>query len=576
MRYKIMPKIKECAKAIKKKISFVMAVAKRFIDELGLVEAINEKVEWNKEHWNISPGGLAKAFIMSTLTDIRVPLTHVSERLKGVDLEYLIGEDAEEHEVNSFNIGRAFDRIAEIDYEGLYASQALSALQIYKIPMTRSHGDTTTISFYGDYDVDQLDLSEEELEELLKIEKGYNKDGRPECNQIVVGQITNEFGVSIVSKVMDGSTSDVEWNKLALDYITKIRESGFDTGIYVADSKLVTNELVTRMNDPENKILFVSRCPANFENKLEKRMIEQAYENENWDVLGQYGKGQNASNYKGISFIENICGAPTKLLVLESSALAANTGSILDKELKKFNSLVKEIEKKSFACQADAEKEYAKFVKLKEKSLSLFDYSANIVKCVNEKWPRGRKGINTCPVITETYQIRITNISVLEEACYRYLRDESCIVLISNATEDVTDRELLGIYKGQIVVENSFRQLKNPQLASVIYLKNPKRIQVLTMLLNFSLLIRALIQYRLRDGLKKRQEEHPDEVLRVGWAGRPLVNPTFKLFYEHAINCYFERDAPGEYSFTWPDEKTKKRVSTLLSLLSLTIDTLLL
>ena len=571
-----MLKIKKRLGAAKKKISFVLAIANRVINELGLVESINEKVKWDKAHWNISPGGLVKALILSTFTDMRVPLTHVNERLKDVDLGYLIGEEAEESEVNSFNIGRALDQISKIDYSGLYATQALSALQIYDIPITRCHSDTTTISFYGDYDIDKLDLTEEEREEILKIEKGYNKDGRPASKQVVVGQIVNEFGIPVVNKVMDGSTSDVEWNKISLDYVEQIRESGFKNGIYVADSKLVTKELVTRMNNPENKISFVSRCPANFENKLESRMIEQAYEDGNWGDLGQYGAGKNASNYKGISFVENICGAPMKLLVTESSALAANTSHILDKELKNFNSLVNKIEKKTFACQLDAEKEYADFIKMKEKSLSLFNYSSNIVRRLNEKWPKGRRGINVRPTITETYQIRITNLGLSEEACSSYLQNESCIVIISNVTESVIDVELLGIYKGQYVVENSFRQLKSPNLASIIYLKNQNRIQVLSTLLCYALLIRAIIQYRLRDGLKKRQEERPDEILKAGWGGKPLVNPTFKLLYEHTINCYFERDSVGVYSFTWPDEKTEKRVSILLSLLSLTVDTILL
>lgn len=76
-----------------------------------------------------------------------------------------------------------------------------------------------------------------------------------------------------------------------------------------------------------------------------------------------------------------------------------------------------------------------------------------------------------------------------------------CIVLISNVGEEVSGkRELLQTYKGQQVVEISFRELKSPSMASVIYLKNPERIQTLSMLLSFALLVRAIIQYRMRRG----------------------------------------------------------------------------
>ena len=83
---------------------------------------------------------------------------------------------------------------------------------------------TTTISFYGEYDTEKLDLTDEEKAELLQIERGYNKDGRPECRQVVVGQIVNEAGIPVFQKVQDGSTPDVVWNTQAIDYLKDIQE----------------------------------------------------------------------------------------------------------------------------------------------------------------------------------------------------------------------------------------------------------------------------------------------------------------------------------------------------------------
>jgi hypothetical protein len=181
----------------------------------------------------------------------------------------------------------------------------------------------------------------------------------------------------------------------------------------------------------------------------------------------------------------------------------------------------------------------------------------------------------------KTIQELLKASSILCEQCLRAMKrhsryNESCIVLISNITDEtVTDRTLLETYKGQHVVENSFRQLKGPNMASVIYLKNPKRIQALTMLFSFSLLIRALIQYRLRDGLKKHEAENPDVPIRAGWNGRPLKNPTFKLLYEQSINCYYERDGHNEYSFIWPHMEAQRIVESLLDLMGLSVSTLL-
>ena len=162
-----------------------------------------------------------------------------------------------------------------------------------------------------------------------------------------------------------------------------------------------------------------------------------------------------------------------------------------------------------------------------------------------------------------------------EQYHLEFLHKESCIVLISNVDESVSDEEIIKTYKGQQVVENSFRLLKSPQVASVIYLKSPKRIEALTMLLHVALLIRALVQYRLREGLAEHNKQNTGIPIYAGWAGKPLKNPTFKLFYEHSVNCFFERENMGEYSFYWPSTLTERRVAPLLELMGYTLEDLL-
>jgi transposase len=571
-----MIKIKETYDLTRKKsISLVMALANKIIRELGFVEIINQYADWDEDHWGISPGNLAKAFVLTTFTEIRSPLTHIAERLSPVDLPFLLGNEADYSSPNAFNVGRALERIGKSNYNQAYETMALTALQIYDIPSGRNHSDTTTVSFYGEYDVEAMNLTEEEKAELLQIEQGYNKDGRPGCNQAVVGQIVNEHGIPLTTRVLDGSTSDAEWNRQALDYLDSMMQNGFQQGIYVADSKTVDDGLIRRMNGESNRISFVSRCPAAFSGKLESRMVRQAYSVGTWESLGQVGKGRQSSEYRCMSFTEEVCGSPMRLLVLESSALSIKAEASLLKERGNLVPLVRRLEKQVFACQADAETAYHDLGK--SAPMRLFSSTVEIIRNRQERWPRGRRSATACPDVTETYHVRIQDIMRNEEACRDYLQNESCIVLISNLTdaEAVTNKELLEIYKGQYVVENSFRQLKTPSMASVIYLKNPTRIAGLTMLLSFSLLVRAIIQYRMRDGLKKHEGEKPDEPIYAGWAGRPLKSPTYKLLYEHSINCRFDHTERDEYSLVWPDVETKHYVMSLLTLMGVKLSDLL-
>jgi hypothetical protein len=147
------------------------------------------------------------------------------------------------------------------------------------------------------------------------------------------------------------------------------------------------------------------------------------------------------------------------------------------------------------------------------------------------------------------------------------------IVLASNAL-DKSDREIALAYKGQFVVENSFKALKSPQVASVIYLKDPRRIGVLSMLLVFALLVRALIEYRLRAGLRALRAQCPGKSLRAGWGGGELRAPTFKMLFEHGVNCYFEREGVECYSFCWPHSRTEVRVGVFLELLGYSLESL--
>ncbi|MDR1580036.1 MAG: DUF4277 domain-containing protein, partial [Synergistaceae bacterium] len=120
----------------------------------------------------MSPGGLAKMLVLGTLTDIRIPLTHLEDRLEGIDTEFFLEDSDKSAFVNESNVGEALDRIGEADYDGIYSTIALSAFRQYEIPLTRMHSDTTTVSFYGEYDLEHLDLSEEEEEAILHIERG--------------------------------------------------------------------------------------------------------------------------------------------------------------------------------------------------------------------------------------------------------------------------------------------------------------------------------------------------------------------------------------------------------------------
>ena len=552
-------------------LPLVMALANKIIDQLGFTERINESVKAKAESWAVDAGRLLKALVLSTFIDMRAPLSHVSERLMTFDLEYLLNKKGvKADDLNAFNIGRALERLGEADPNSIYEPMALEAIVQNGIPVTRLHSDTSTVSFYGEYDISKMGLTEEEKEEILKIERGYNKDGRPGCTQIINGQVVNELGIPLISRTMDGSTSDTEWNKEALTHLDGIIEAGFN-GVYVADSKLVFEDAVEIMFDEKKPIKFISRMPANFENRMEARIIKQAYKDGGWEDFGAFHEGPQASVYRCRPYTEKLYGNDVRLLALESSSLVYSARQGLEKDAEKAAKALKKLQGMVFEAEKHAQAELETF----EKKWRCFDYGLAVEKKVAVKYPRGRRKAGAVGQEIITYSIQAQTEAWRMDACLEYLQNESCIVIISNAVEDYTDRGLFEIYKGQQVVENSFAMLKGPQLASVIYLKNPVRIKGLMMILSFALLIRAIIQFKLRKGLEEYKTDNNGKPPNIGWNDKPLENPTYKLLYEHAYNCYFTKVNSNTYSFFWLNDKIEKRVTTLLLLMGYSVEELL-
>lgn len=170
----------------KKILPLVLTLAHSILKEMGMAFLINRMVQRNPDHCEMTPGDLATLIILSTFTDIRTPLPHLADRFEGIDVDFFLSASSKPGSVNSFNARRALERIGEANTNQIYKILALSASRQAGIPTQRLHADTTTFSFYGEYDIDTSRLLKEEQAEWLEIERGYNKAGRPQCKQVIV------------------------------------------------------------------------------------------------------------------------------------------------------------------------------------------------------------------------------------------------------------------------------------------------------------------------------------------------------------------------------------------------------
>ncbi len=97
-------------------------------------------------------------------------------------------------------------------------------------------------------------------------------------------------------------------------------------------------------------------------------------------------------------------------------------------------------------------------------------------------------------------------------------------------TDSLTDRQLLEVYKEQgVTVERGFRFLKDPMFyAESLYLKSPKRIMALIMVMTLSLLMYALAERRIRSALAEADAHIWDQKDKP--TQRPTVRWVFMIF----------------------------------------------
>lgn len=547
-------------------LPFTLLLANKFLNMIGFVDFIDRSVEWDSKHWKVSPGNLVKAVILVTFLQIRAPLYKIKEAYDGIDTEALFGEGVMPEHLNDDAIARALDRISEAKPESMFTTLCLSLYSKFDIIFKRLHSDTTTLSFYGEYEE-----SEESKEDDLKVVKGYNKDHRPECKQVVVGKIVNEHGIAVASSTLNGNTSDIEWNQKALELVKETFGEKLKEVTYIADSKLINLPTFKQLMEPGKRIRFISRCPSSFYGKVAGKCIQKAYQNNQWQDVGRIGKGERACTYQLQEFMQKIEEYDTRLIVVRSSAGAERFIRKMDQYYEGLQKDILAVSQKIFACEADAREEWERFQKAHKRNV--YRYTAVFEEEKKEKRPRGNPGKNPKPPKIESIwhlRIRIEGEDAVAVESLRH--EEECFVLITCISESELDGAgVLRQYKDQSIVEVQFRLLKEPSLASAIFIKTPERINALVMLLNISLLIRALIQYKVRKSVTDSQEELP----RIGWDNRKLENPTIKFVLEALQNNWLTRVADDTYRYDFCNGQHQLRVTTIFMLLGIRIEELL-
>lgn len=130
--------------------------------------------------------------------------------------------------------------------------------------------------FAADFEVLLYDLTstyfEGEMEENPKAKRGYSRDSRPDCLQVVIALVVTPDGFPLAYEVMDGNTSEHKTLLPFLDHIEKTY--GKARRVWVMDRGIPTEATLQQMRDPARETFYLVGTPKGRINKHEKKWLD--------------------------------------------------------------------------------------------------------------------------------------------------------------------------------------------------------------------------------------------------------------------------------------------------------------
>jgi len=130
--------------------------------------------------------------------------------------------------------------------------------------------------FDAQFDVLLYDLTstyvEGEAELNPKAKRGYSRDGRPDCKQVVVALVITPEGFPLAYEVMDGNTSDKTTLRVFLKKIETLY--GQARRVWLMDRGIPTEAVLAEMRASEREMFYLVGTPRGRVAKYEKQWLD--------------------------------------------------------------------------------------------------------------------------------------------------------------------------------------------------------------------------------------------------------------------------------------------------------------
>jgi transposase len=409
--------------------------------------------------------------------------------------------------LNDDRVGRGLDKLFAADVSSLVLSVATHVVKEFGLRLDELHNDSTTVSFFGAY----LNATMEGRalgRPTLAVTFGHSKDHRPDLKQLLfILTVTADGGVPLHFRAASGNVTDDTTHRDTWDLLCQL--TGRRDFLYVADSKLATRENMAHLHQHQGRFMTVLPKTRSEDAAFRASIIQgQVAWRPLWEktdaegqVIDRYAIGkQPATTAEGYRLLWYYSQRKAEQDALTRAAR-------IERALKELATLGDKL--RSPRTRYRQESKVAEAV---AEILASHGAEGWIITTVEPKdvetfrqARRGRPNSQTQYVrkVTTRFDLacRIDEARVAEDA-----KSDGIFPLVSNVT-DLSELDLLKVYKRQPTIEKRFSQLKTDFEVAPVYLKAVHRIQALLSLYFFALLLEALLERELRQAMQHQGVE---------------------------------------------------------------------
>ena len=404
-------------------------------------------------------------------------------------------EEINASKYNDDRLGRCLDKLFEADRNSIMTELSGNAIRVHSLETNDVHNDSTSVTFTGEYeDVEAGDVT---------LARGFNKDHRPDCKQIVFGlNITSDGNLPLSFDLFDGNQTDDKTHIPNWDGLRELLSK--EDFYYIADCKLCSMDNLDHIDSKDGK--FITIVPRNRTEVTSFYKYIQANDVEWQDgiVVPNSRKKGESITYQTFEQAEGMKGY--RLIWIHSSSKQKQDKARREKGIKQAKKeladLSKKLNKRKLKTKEQIESAATKTCKGKA---SLFNIHVIEEKQIIRKQASpGRPGPNTAYHETEIISFKL-EYDLNEDEVLKAERKDGIFPLITNSSIDAV--QVLKKYKNQPYLEKRMYTAKSILKVAPVFLETPKRIEAMLFLYFAALMIVGLIERNIRKNMKQERIE---------------------------------------------------------------------